>query len=506
MELQRRRAELQQRLSSKAARRLDLLGQGRADQASQLELSELVSELDRTEREIRRRSPEYAALATPTLLEVDATTALLAEDSDGKTLLLEYFLTEENSYLWVTDARSKTRPLEAHVLPARETINRLALRAFSELASVDPGSRDAESAVQRELGRVLLGPVASRLQGRRLAFVTDGSLNYLPMAALPYPDSDPSEPLISRHEIVHLPSASALAAQRRLGTRRPTATRRLAVLADPIFSAADPRLPTGTHTPGTSPLDRLPFTRDEALSISQLAGPEPARTALGFEATRDLLLSGELVDFQILHFATHGSINASEPHLSGIMLSRFDRTGREIPSFLGLRDVYRLKLTTELVVLSGCRTALGRHVAGEGLVGLTRGFMYAGVPRVVASLWRVEDRATAALMEQFYRAMLHEGLAPTAALRSAQLAIRATPGWEDPYYWSGFLLQGDWLPMAGALGPDDTRDEIAAALTTGRERVRIEVRPEEERLENRTEDQIRGASKHPHLSRDGGSE
>ena len=109
-----------------------------------------------------------------------------------------------------------------------------------------------------------------------------------------------------------------------------------------------------------------------------------------------------------------------------------------------LPDVYEMSLNADLVVLSACQTALGTPLRGEGLIGLTRGFMYAGASRVVASLWRVDDEATAALMAAFYRGMLRGGLSVSAAVRAAQLEVRKTRRWSAPYYWAGFVLQGDW--------------------------------------------------------------
>ncbi|HEX6864203.1 MAG TPA: CHAT domain-containing protein, partial [Thermoanaerobaculia bacterium] len=148
--------------------------------------------------------------------------------------------------------------------------------------------------------------------------------------------------------------------------------------------------------------------------------------------------------FRVVHFATHGVLDAERPALSGLALSMVGPDGSAQEGFLHLRDVYGLRLDADLVVLSGCRTALGRELRGEGLVGLTRGFLYAGAPRVVASLWKVEDRATSELMTRFYRALWEEGLAPAAALRSAQLSLRRERRWRDPYFWAGFVLQGAW--------------------------------------------------------------
>jgi CHAT domain-containing protein len=226
------------------------------------------------------------------------------------------------------------------------------------------------------------------------------------------------------------------------------------VLADPVFDATDPRLSTdggkqaavASGRRSASSLFRLPWSRREAEAIAAVVESTAAGRsllALDFRASRETALSGELAGYRVVHFATHGILDSQTPALSGLMLSRVDEHGAQQEGFLGLRDVYNLRLTADLAVLSGCETALGKHVRGEGLVGLTQGFLYAGARQVLASLWRIEDRATAELMSRFYRALLVEGLPPAAALRQAQLAIRADKRWRSPYYWSGFVLSGD---------------------------------------------------------------
>ncbi|MGH9855441.1 MAG: CHAT domain-containing protein, partial [Blastocatellia bacterium] len=127
-----------------------------------------------------------------------------------------------------------------------------------------------------------------------------------------------------------------------------------------------------------------------------------------------------------------------------IVLSLVDQQGRPQDGFLRLHDIYNLNLPAELVVLSACDSALGREIKGEGLVGLTRGFMYAGAARVAASLWKVDDEATAELMAQFYQRMLNDRMSPAAALREAQIAIWRQPRWNAPYYWAAFVMQGEW--------------------------------------------------------------
>jgi CHAT domain-containing protein len=151
-----------------------------------------------------------------------------------------------------------------------------------------------------------------------------------------------------------------------------------------------------------------------------------------------------LRSYRVLHFATHGSLNAEQPELSGLVLSLFDAAGRPVDGFLRLHEIYNLDLDADLVVLSACRTALGREVYGEGLIGLTRGFMYAGAARVVSSVWNVDDRASAQLMARLYQAMLTKHRSPASALRDAQLSMLREARWSDPHYWAAFGLQGDW--------------------------------------------------------------
>src|SRR6185295_6579471 len=193
-----------------------------------------------------------------------------------------------------------------------------------------------------------------------------------------------------------------------------------------------------------NPLTRLPFSREEAMAIAALARQSDTLNAVDFQANRATAIGGTLADYRIVHFATHGLIDSEHPDLSGLVLSLVNDRGGAQDGFLRLTDIYNLKLNASLVVLSACQTALGKEIRGEGLVGLTRGFMYAGTPRVVASLWQVSDLATAELMKKFYAGMLQQKLAPAAALRAAQLELSKDPRWQAPYYWAGFVLEGDW--------------------------------------------------------------
>jgi CHAT domain-containing protein len=189
----------------------------------------------------------------------------------------------------------------------------------------------------------------------------------------------------------------------------------------------------------------LPFSRREADAIIAHAPASGNLKAVDFRASRSTAMNPLLAEYRIVHFATHGVLDSQTPALSGIVLSLVDERGKTQDGFLRLWDIYNLHLPADLVVLSACQTALGKDIKGEGLVGLTRGFMYAGAARVVASLWEVDDVATAELMAQFYDGVLKKHLAPAAALRAAQLSMAKNRRWQgDPYYWAAFQIQGEW--------------------------------------------------------------
>jgi len=298
--------------------------------------------------------------------------------------------------------------------------------------------------------------------------VGEGVLQYLPFAALPEPGTrgtTNSPPLIARHEIITAPSSSVMAVLRRETAGRKPAEKALAILADPVFSADDSRIAqqkdkvgikaaardtaSNAESRSRAGVDgqdflRLRFSRNEADEIARLAPAEATLKALDFEASRDTVLKPDFGSYRIVHFATHSLLNNDHPELSGVVLSLFDRSGHPQNGFLRLYDIYNLRLGSDLVVLSACQTGLGGEIKGEGLIGLTRGFLYAGAPRVVASLWEVDDRTTAELMKQFYLGMLGRGERAAAALRAAQVAFSKTKGWDAPYYWAAFTLQGEW--------------------------------------------------------------
>lgn len=417
-------------------------------------LGKAVNELEEVEDALRESSASYDALTRKSLNVRDLQKQVLGEE----TLLLEYSLGEERSYLWAVTPST----VQSFALPARRQIEAGALAFYNAITARDDAGSERAG---RALSRMILGPVEPLLGDRTLLVVGDGVLQYVPFTALPLP-SIPGQRVLARNRVVSLPSASALAALRRQIEGRPPAPRTLAALADPVFPD-DPRLlriekvkkgpvqlSTRRGPPPRGPNDeedqlrlpRLIFAAEEADKILALVSdPGQRLRAVGFDASYPLATRGKLAEFRYIHFATHGLLNNDQPKLSKLALSQYYEDGRpREESFLRLADIYNLELNADLVVLSACQTALGKEVRGEGLIGLTRGFMYAGAARVLASLWSVEDRATSELMKSFYRHLITDKLPAAEALRRAQLELAADPRYSSPYYWAGFSLQGEW--------------------------------------------------------------
>lgn len=467
--------QLQQQLASKT-QALQKLLQGRlpeeieAAEVKQMEtftkeINSLQIQLREVEAEIRIKSPRYAALKYPLPLSAQEIQQQVVDD---ETTLLSYWLGDERSYLWAITSTL----IASHELPKSSDIEATA-REFYEYLTV-PEKREKPKKVAQitnVLSQILLEPVTAHLRCKRLLIVSDGVVQrYVPFSALLDPLSPDFKPMFVEHEIVSLPSASTLTQIRRDQGRNNCATKTVAVLADPVFDKTDERVKVApvravasqTQTsPSLLPLElltrdigctdgeqlfpRLPFSRLEAEEIQKLVSKESSLLALDFDASRETAISPQLSQYRYVHFATHGFYNDIHPELSGIALSLINEQGEELKDgFLLTPDVFNLNLPAEMVILSGCRTAEGKEVKGEGIVGLTRGLMYAGARRVVVSLWSVSDRATAEFMGRFYRGILQEGLSPTKALRATQLEMWQHKQWQEPYYWAAFVLQGEY--------------------------------------------------------------
>jgi tetratricopeptide (TPR) repeat protein len=500
---------LQRLITAKTDRQIRVLNSKHTEQQAseaKKELAELVSAYHEVEAKIRIASPHYAALVqaqTLTLPQIqqllDADTVLLeyALGDSGSYLWaitsnsIEGFVLEKRSVI-EDAARRLYKLLNARTRQIPQEGGR---SKEARIAKADVDYYWAAS----ELSRLLLAPAASHLDKRRLLIVSDWALQYLPFGALPEPDSwqglevknnvrptaDNYRPLILEHEIVNMPSASTLALLRRYVEGRNPPSKTVAVFADPVFEGSDNRVrqikaaskrkskPSTTAQlenirrrrddndelrvirdylrrtgliDGEQPLPRLSYSRKEALAIASLVSEAERNIVLDFDVNYGTMTDPQLGEYRFLHFATHAWLDTRDPELSGILLSLVDKEGRPQESgILRLGDVYNLNLPVELVTLSACETALGPSVKGEGMIGLTRGFMYAGAPRVLASLWKVDDVATADLMKLFYEGMLGpQRLRPAAALREAQKQMYLKNKQGSPFYWAGFVLQGEW--------------------------------------------------------------
>jgi CHAT domain-containing protein/tetratricopeptide (TPR) repeat protein len=432
------------------------------------EINTLTTELENLQVRIRRENPRLAALTLGEPLPAGEIQNLLTDE----TVLLEYKLGTARSFLWLVTKDS----IEIFVLPPRGEIEAKAKDFYDSIISRDKTGEARTTELSKSLSAILLAPVVDKIKGKRVAIVADGVLQLIPFAALSISnfkseisDSETKSQktktenrfLIENNELVVLPSANVLAEIRRNAAGRKTPEKTLAIFADAVFEATDTRLsPLAKNIEASRTtaelgkvrrdfdlekgFPRLLSSRVEARNISAFAPKNLVDLNVDFDASRENVTEKELAGYKILHFATHGLLDTARPEFSGLVLSLFDRNGRSRDGFLRLGQIYNLNLNSDLVVLSACQTALGKDVRGEGLIGLTRGFLYAGAKSIVSSLWKVDDAATAEFMKRFYQHLLQKKLAPAAALRAAQNEMKQIPRFRTPYFWAGFTIQGEW--------------------------------------------------------------
>jgi CHAT domain-containing protein len=436
---------------------------GEADAAKRAPLVERIDgasrALDTARGRIRAANPRYAELTHPAAPTIDEIRHDLLDDH---AVAIEYWLGDERSYLWVVSrdalhafTLAPRAAIETSARALREKIlapaNIAASMPIEQRVASEAAGLDATHAAASSLAATILPDEARRLLGNEVALVADGELLTLPFAVF----DDAASP----RAYAYLPSLGTLRGLRAL-TRSPAPEKAIAIIADPVFRADDERLKSQAHAAraetsgslvlraaseaGIANLPRLPHTRDEADAIAQLADRGASWIALDFAANRTAAIDADWTRYGIAHFATHALVNDRHPELSGIVLSLYDQHGNAEDGFLRVDDLYNLRLPADLVVLSVCESAVGKSVGGEGPANLARAFFYAGSPRVVASLWPVDDRASVAFMRAFYASLLGKGSRPQNALVDAQNALRANPRWQAPYYWSGYVLEGDW--------------------------------------------------------------
>ena len=452
------------------------------------DLDKLQTEFDEIENQIRAANPRYASLTAPppqTLADVQQKVL------DEGTVLLEYSLGSDSSYLFAVTRSGVT----LYKLPRRADVDKLATDFRGQLippklqrriVGIDVAEEQrglglaqgpsenlaAFVAASNALYKAALEPAAGLVGDKRLFIVADGALNYIPFEALVKTmdgaDYASLSYLIKTNEVVYAPSASVVAAIRQGSS--PTSGKKVLVVADPIFSANDPRLKggaasqsgevrglglglesavsdvTGEAAPsGGLRLARLAGTRIEADEIAKIArtGGGQAEVWTDLNASEDNVRNRELTNYRVVHVATHGLLDAERPQFTGVVLSLVgNKTG---DGFLRTDEIFNLKMGAPLVMLSACETGLGKEKRGEGVIGLTRAFMYAGAPTVGVTLWSVADKSTADLMTDFYKRLLAPSPRPPAsALREAQVAMISGKKYSAPFYWAPFVIVGEW--------------------------------------------------------------
>ena len=482
---------LQQSIHAKVDQTITLLAKDyRKEDLDRLEtsLTSLREQHQRVTDRMRASTPNSARDEKPITYSVHQIQDLVLEDD--QTMLLEYFLGQNVSYVWaITHNSIKVFELD------KAAVITDAVRTVYKLLSTQPAADtdDRLNKATAKLGQMVLGPLAGQLNASRVIVVADGALNYIPFQLLPAPSGN-REPLVASYEVINAPSASVLGQLRQEKQNRRPSTRVLAAFGDPVFKSNYVQFKNSTSNEALASLktDRaepeqraardievdadsfdpsviqpLIYSKFELKNLRETAGPS-SLVFRGFDASRQVLENTDLSKYAILHFATHGRLNPGNPELSGFFLSMVDRAGQYQDGFIRMQDVYSLHTPVDLVVLSACRTGLGKDVRGEGLIGLTRGFMHAGASSVVASLWKVDDEATAELMKHFYANMLQKGMPPAAALRAAQNTLRQNPQWQSPYFWASFTLQGEFkypirLPATTAASPK-VQNAVGAGL------------------------------------------
>jgi CHAT domain-containing protein len=452
--------------------RVDELGrQLRAGRGSDGERGRLLQELERAEQELdalidaaRRRNPRYAALQYPEPLTLEQTQSILSPS----TALLAYSVSRRQVAAFVltsTSFRAEVLAVSPGALAAR-------VGNYADLIAQDDAA--GGQAVSRRLYGDLIAPLAPHIPAhvRQLVVVPADVLHFLPFEALV--SSAPGLPpryLVEDFAVSYAPSATVLAelAPGRIGSARASEADLIvfanAARADlAVFPSGSAGVPFGVRTPendrGLVP-DGLPFSVAEARAISAYAG-SGSRMLVNAEASEHQVKQLALDRYRVVHFAAHGLVSERAPLRSALVLA----PGHPAEDgFLQAREIYGLKLAAELVVLSGCQTARGGILAGEGVLGLARACVYAGAQAVLASLWNVNDRGTASFMEEFYK-QLAQGQPKAQALRSAKLQVLRDAPDASPRHWAAFVLIGHpdgGVPLSGP-GPTTSRTWLAATL------------------------------------------
>ena len=477
--LAEREKSLRQAIQVKAEQTISLLATDyKKEEFDKLEqvLTRLREQHQQLTQQLQQQNPHYDQIKETANYSVQQVQELIVEDNE--TMLLEYFLAKNVSYVWAI-TRNGARVYD---LPKADEITD-AVRDVYELLSRKPGDETEKrlNEASGKLAKMILTPLADQSNIKRVIVVADGALNYIPFQLLPAPSGNP---LVANYEIVNAPSASVLGQLREERQERGANTKVLAAFGDAVFRsnyaqfknsapsvvAASVSMERGLEVDADSlnpdKIQSLVYSKYELDYLRNIAGPG-ALVATGFKASRAVFEKTDFSRYSIVHFATHGLFDPKNPKKLGFYLSMVNEAGQDEDGFITMQDVYNLRVPVSLVVLSACRTGLGEDVRGEGLIGLTRGFMHAGASSVVASLWKVDDEATAELMKHFYTNMLKNGMRPAAALREAQNSMRQNPQWQSPHFWAGFTLQGEFKERITLPPPTTAPPAIQNAVGAG---------------------------------------
>lgn len=449
--LQRRQEDLEEAAATLRQRARSMVpaveGSG-ALEALRAQQQELRDQQALLQAQIRKQDPRYAELVYPAPLGPEQIQSLLAEDM----ALLEYLLGEEAVYLFIV-TRQRLTALTLDVAPQRITALVDELRQSLQMHNVfgDLGYTRAAG----ELFEHLIAPAEPLLDGKtHLLIAPDGKLYHLPFEALltrrfagGQQDLRSAPYLIHRYSVSYIPSVSVLAGlvDGRAGEAAPSGPGPLEFLAfaDPVYGQTEEDNSVGLDgaSRGDPRFPRLVASGREVESIAGLFGPGETRIFLRSAASEaNLKRDPDLARATRLHFAAHGVVDEEDPGNTALVLT-LDEDGED--GYLHLGEIFDLRLSADLVVLSACSTGLGKEMRGEGLIGLSRAFMYAGAASLVVSLWRVEDEASADLMLHFYRGLL-AGEDRSAALRRAKLQALEDerPARFHPSQWAPFVLLG----------------------------------------------------------------
>ena len=467
---------LRQAIREKGEQSITLLaGDPTKAQLDELEasLTNLHEKQKRVVQAAQKQNPHFDHVVEPVTYSLQQIQEQVIEDE--QTTLLEYFLGKDASYAWIITRNN----IKVVKLAKADVITDAVGDVYKLVAT--PSKSETEQQLNKaiaKLSEIILEPVANQLKSNRLIVVPDGALNFIPFQLLPGM-ANSQTPLVENYEIVNAPSASVVGQLHHEKQQRQRRTKILAAFGDPVFpsnyaqfkgsgAAVASAKERGIEPQGDSvdpaKIQPLFYSKFELNDLDEIAGSS-SLIARGFEASRDKFEKTDFSEYSILHIATHAGLLPDSREDYGFYLSTVDRSGQSQPGRITMQDVYSLQVPVDLLVLSACSTGLGKEVSGEGLIGLTRAFMHSGASTVVASLWKVDDEATAELMKNFYANMLQKGMRPAEALRAAQNTLRQNPHWRAPHYWAGFTLQGEFKEPLQL--PQPTRAPLAVQNAVG---------------------------------------